>query len=359
MAAAFFLTAWRGLVSSWRWIARIVFPFIRGRLLGPPDDDDDIGGPDVELEKECENSLQEVEVVSSKPAADEEEWGEEYEVRTMDEFYCEYDSTWETEPSQEASSGDSAGHKSTSLKFERFRKAAKDTQVYRHGYPSVTSQHHPKHEDMANLNFYLGKRPSRPDGIYIGEFHSSWHGEYRSLEFTHTYIQWLFPLEVPGVNNRAITLTKAEIEEFLKEPIAKENLLKSYKLMLDFYGIELCNEEMGHVKRARNWRDRFNDLNRHTHNNLRITRILKCMGTLGYRHYQAPLVDFFLKQTLVHKELQSVKASVLDYFIFTVVNRKERRKLIKFAYLNYDQNEEFVWCPKKIQSLWSKSRPSK
>ncbi|XP_054641211.1 opioid growth factor receptor-like protein 1 [Dunckerocampus dactyliophorus] len=212
---------------------------------------------------------------------------------------------------------------------------------------------------MANLNFYLGKRPSLPDGLYIGDFHTAWYGEYDNLEYVHTYIQWLFPLEVPGVNSLASTLTKAEIEEFHKEPTAKENLLKSYKLMLDFYGIELSNEETGHVRRARNWRDRFNALDGHTHNNLRITRILKCMGTLGYHHYQAPLVYFFLNETLVHRELQSVKNSVLNYFVFTVLDRRERRKLIKFAYLNYDHEDEFVWCPQKIQTMWSKSCPSK
>lgn len=91
----------------------------------------------------------------------------------------------------------------------------------------------------------------------------------------------------------------------------------------------------------------------HTHNNLRITRILKCLGTLGYDHYQAPLVRFFLEETLVHGELPNVRESVLNYFVFAVKNKKQRRSLIKFAYLNYGRKDEFVWCPKKIQTLWS------
>lgn len=92
-----------------------------------------------------------------------------------------------------------------------------------------------------------------------------------------------------------------------------------------------------------------------THNNLRITRILKCLGTLGYQLYQAPLVHFFLEETLIHGKLPSVKESVLNYFLFAVLNKKERRKLIKFAYTNYTPKEEFVWCPKKIQQVWSRT----
>lgn len=51
-------------------------------------------------------------------------------------------------------------------------------------------------------------------------------------------------------------------QDFLANPIAKTNLLTSYKLMLDFYGIILYNEETGEVKRASNWADRFKNLNR-------------------------------------------------------------------------------------------------
>ncbi|KAM7402673.1 hypothetical protein PAMP_017891 [Pampus punctatissimus] len=210
-----------------------------------------------------------------------------------------------------------------------------------------------QHGDKPNLNFYLGLRASSPDGVYISDFHNGWYGEYDTLEYVHTYIQWLFPLQEPGMNCDASTLTKAEIEDFLENTTAKKNLLMSYKLMLDFYGIELCNEETGDVRRSLKWRERFNNLNSHTHNNLRITRILKCLGTLGYQHYQAPLVHFFLEETLIHRELPKVKDSVLSYFLFAVLDKRQRRELIKFAYLNYDCSDEFVWCPKKIQMKWS------
>ncbi|XP_068598239.1 opioid growth factor receptor-like protein 1 [Brachionichthys hirsutus] len=215
-------------------------------------------------------------------------------------------------------------------------------QHYRRDYP----------DDMPNLNFYLGLKPSAPDGVYIHEFHD-WAGDYDALEYVHTYIQWLFPLQEPGMNFEARPLTKQEIKCFLDNSTAKVNLLKSYKLMLDFYGIELCDEETGEVKRALNWEERFKNLNNRTHNNLRITRILKSQGTLGYPQYQAPLVRFFLEETLVNGKLPNVKESVLNYFVFAVLDKKQRRRLLKFAYLNYDRTDEFAWCPKKVQKTWS------
>ncbi|XP_073325160.1 opioid growth factor receptor-like [Pagrus major] len=286
----------------------------------------------------------------------EDEDDGKYRVETTDDLYCGYDSTWETEENQRSPprGPNRRSAASRSYKFSRFESAAKDMQNYRHDYPNRPQRWtRPASDDKPNLNFYLGWKPSEPDGVYINTFHDEWTGNYDALEHVHTYIQWLFPLQEPGVNYEASPLTKEEIQGFLNNSSAKENLLKSYVLMLDFYGIKLCDEETGEVKKAHNWRERFNNLDTHTHNNLRITRILKCLGNLGYVHYQAPLVQFFLEETLVNGQLPNVKESVLNYFVFAVLDKKERRNLLKFAYSNYDRQDEFVWCPKKIQRIWS------
>ncbi|XP_037831159.1 opioid growth factor receptor-like isoform X2 [Kryptolebias marmoratus] len=284
----------------------------------------------------------------------------DYRVPPSDELFCDYDSTWEAEESQEEPRPVRRSSASTSYsiqyKFSRFKNAARDMHNYRHDYPSKHNQswEQQSRDDMPNLKFYLGEQRCLPDGVYISEIHNNWRGDYYKLETVHTYIQWLFPLQEPGMNSRASTLTKQEIADFRRSDLAKENLLKSYKLMLDFYGIELEDETTGAVRRSARWEERFENLNRRTHNNLRITRILKCLGTLGYPHYQAPLVQFFLEQTLVHRQLPDVKESVLSYFMFAVLDRSERRKLVEFAYMNYTPKEEFVWCPKKIQRVWSR-----
>lgn len=95
------------------------------------------------------------------------------------------------------------------------------------------------------------------------------------------------------------------------------------------------------------------------HNNLRITRILKSLGELGFRHYQAPLVHFFLEETLVKKTLGSVKRSVLDYFLFAVLDKEKRQELLRFAYHHFEPKDKFVWCPKKIQKQFRKAEKSK
>lgn len=96
----------------------------------------------------------------------------------------------------------------------------------------------------------------------------------------------------------------------------------------------------------------------HSHNNLRITRILKSLGELGLEHYQAPLVRFFLEETLVHEELPSVRQSVLDYFVFTVRCRRQRRALLRYAWEHFRPRCKFVWGPHdKLRRLRLQSPP--
>lgn len=86
-------------------------------------------------------------------------------------------------------------------------------------------------------------------------------------------------------------------------------------------------------------------LHSHSHNNLRITRILKSLGELGLEHYQAPLVRFFLEETLVQHKLPSVRQSALDYFMFAVRCRHQRQELVHFAWEHFKPRREFVWGP--------------
>ncbi|KAJ8360832.1 hypothetical protein SKAU_G00173570 [Synaphobranchus kaupii] len=271
-----------------------------------------------------------------------------------DDLVCEYDSTWE-ETGCDYKEENSQRHR-----WRRNSRAARDMQTYRHGYPvreqekyqsSIWYAHSDldRGEQMVNLRFYRNDIPSSPDKVYITEFHKCWKGDYKRLERVHSYIQWLFPLQEPGMNYSAQVLTKNEVKAFCEDQEAKERLVTSYELMLDFYGIELVNKSTGEVARSENWMEQFDNLNRNTHNNLRITRILKSLGDLGFQHYQAPLVKFFLEETLIHGNLAYVKQSVMDYFLFAVLNKKKRRELIEYAFRHYKPRFEFVWCPKKIQ----------
>ncbi|XP_067904758.1 opioid growth factor receptor-like protein 1 isoform X2 [Heterodontus francisci] len=269
---------------------------------------------------------------------------------------AEYDSTWaesegEAEPVAATSSPNPKEKEGVRLRNAdvpyRWRnwRAAKDLQRYRHDYPDLDN----KVEDNENINFqfYMNQACSQPDEWTVEEMITNWKGKYEQLERNHSYIQWLFPLRERGMNWYAKELTRQEIELFKKSKIVKKRLIKSYKMMLDFYGIKLVNRKTGVVKRAHNWNQRFTNLNLRTHNNLRITRILKCLGEMGFEHYQPPLVKFFLTETLINKQLPNVKESVLDYFLYTIRSKSERRKLILYARQHYQPLSDFVWGPPK------------
>lgn len=198
---------------------------------------------------------------------------------------------------------------------------------------------------MWNLSFYKNEIAFMPHGLHIEDLLESWWDNYEVLEENHSYIQWLFPLREHGMNFRAKPLTCQEIEALKKSEEVMERFIRAYRLMLRFYGIILVNQETGELERAENWAERFLNLNRFSHNNLRITRILKCLGEMGYEHYQVHLVKFFLTETLVNETLPNVKRSALDYFLFTIRSKRKRRELVHYAWQHYKPQGSFVWGP--------------
>ncbi len=125
---------------------------------------------------------------------------------------------------------------------------------------------------------------------------------YEALELTHDYIQWLFPLTAPSrFNTHAPVLSPGNIQHFRDTAQLRTNLLKSFKLLLDFYGFELNGMSVDRSEnfpvRADNW------LTVGNHNMLRISRILTCLSILGLRAYA---ISFLEALTAVYKENPSV-----------------------------------------------------
>ncbi|XP_054135333.1 opioid growth factor receptor-like protein 1 isoform X2 [Melozone crissalis] len=224
--------------------------------------------------------------------------------------------------------------------------AARDLYKYRHQYPNFKDLRY--QNDLCNLRFYKNKIPFKPDGVYIEEVLNKWKGDYEKLEHNHTYIQWLFPLREQGLNFYAKELTTYEIEEFKKTKEAIRRFLLAYKMMLEFFGIKLI-DKTGNVARAANWQERFQHLNESQHNYLRITRILKSLGELGYESFKSPLVKFILHEALVEDTIPNIKQSALEYFVYTIRDRRERRKLLRFAQQHYTPSEHFIWGPPRRQ----------
>ncbi|ELU02449.1 hypothetical protein CAPTEDRAFT_111638, partial [Capitella teleta] len=181
-----------------------------------------------------------------------------------------------------------------------------------------------------NKKFYFNEIPCVPDGEFIDEIHKKWFKNYEKLESHHGYIQWLFPIREQGMNYHASPLQVHEAEAIKNNEEAKKRVLTSYRLMLDFYGIKLANEKTGKVSRASNWIERYYHLNRSFHNYLRITRILKSLGELGYEHLKAPLVMLLLEEAVEHKTLKNIERSCCEYFVYTLRHEEERVDVINW-----------------------------
>lgn len=112
--------------------------------------------------------------------------------------------------------------------------------------------------------------------VYIWDV---WDFSYEELESRHDYIQWLFPLkERSRFNTFAPIIT--DISPY-KTYTIKENMQKSFVLMLSFYGFKICGDEIicseSFPERKENWVTAGN------HNYLRITRILKSLMLFGLK----------------------------------------------------------------------------
>ncbi|CAD0231133.1 MULTISPECIES: opioid growth factor receptor-related protein [Planktothrix] len=129
--------------------------------------------------------------------------------------------------------------------------------------------------------FYLGLSPDA-QGRKIEDI---WQWKHDRLEYTHDYIQWLFPLlEKSNFNRNAPTLNPSIIETFRNTPELKKRLLKSLLLMLNFYGLKLESQPSQEIKiiKGENYQQRkTNWIDWRDHNYLRLTRILTSLRLLG------------------------------------------------------------------------------
>ncbi|KAL1743171.1 opioid growth factor receptor conserved region-domain-containing protein [Schizophyllum fasciatum] len=184
----------------------------------------------------------------------------------------------------------------------------------------------------ANYELYLNKRRCRPDNLLIDELHEKWFGDYDKLEYKHGFIQWLFPIREYGVNYEAQPLQRHELEAMKADSDIVDRLIKSYKLMLDFYGMRLVSEETGLLDRAlppRNHEARYRNLVRHSHNNLRISRILKCLSEFGLERLNAGFLLHVLAEQSEEGELNtSMLQSSMDRWWANCVRSAAERQWI-------------------------------
>ncbi|KAJ3932516.1 MAG: opioid growth factor receptor conserved region-domain-containing protein [Lentinula lateritia] len=159
-----------------------------------------------------------------------------------------------------------------------------------------------------NLQFYSNRLRCRPDNLLVEQIHERWIGDYDKLEYKHGFIQWLFPIREYGMNYESQPLQPHELEALKSDPYAISRIIASYKLMLDFYGMRLVSLETGEVGRSlapRNYMARYKNLVRSSHNNLRISRILKCLSEFGLERLNRGFLLHVLNEQSQSKELYS------------------------------------------------------
>lgn len=206
--------------------------------------------------------------------------------------------------------------------------AQQDMIRYRKGYPDLK-------DDLSkslNLQFYQNKISSKPNGVTIDYIHKNWFGNYELLEKNHTWVQWVFPIRERVVGKHAQPLQLHEAKAIIADKEAYARVLKSYELMLDFLGMKLKDAKSGEIERSSNWKNRYNELNeKWNHNFLRITRMLKCLGELGYEHLKYPFVEFVLKEIFENGQLYNALDAAENYWLETIKDDQKRTKLKSFV----------------------------
>ncbi|PRP72764.1 hypothetical protein PROFUN_07664 [Planoprotostelium fungivorum] len=154
-----------------------------------------------------------------------------------------------------------------------------------------------------NYLFYSNELASSPDGALIDVIHKKWHGNYGLLEAHHG-----------GMNWESSSLTKGEAKQIRESRECAVRVIRSYRLMLDFYGMELVSTETGEIKRGSNWKSRYQNLRVSSHNYLRISRIITSLGELGFARYKKPFVEH-LRTEVQDGELKRCERSFNDFWV--------------------------------------------
>ncbi|KAH7921764.1 hypothetical protein BV22DRAFT_1071722 [Leucogyrophana mollusca] len=197
-----------------------------------------------------------------------------------------------------------------------------DIQEFLANYPDATDETN----NSDNYLFYSNQLPCQPDNLLIDRFHARFGGDYDELEYRHGYIQWLFPIQEDGMNLQAQALQPHEIVSMNGDNKVQSRLITSYKMMLHFYGMSLANQDTGLLSRSPDYNSRYSHLQRSMHNNLRITRILKCLSELGLEYLNAGFLLHVLSEQSENGKLdtRNIKGSMDRWWANCIRDDHER-----------------------------------
>jgi hypothetical protein len=141
------------------------------------------------------------------------------------------------------------------------------------------------------IDFHLGIKPDDADR-YITEIAAF---GFEELEFTHDYIQWLFPLPEPSAYAPDVPVLDDEtLAEFRKNEKLTQSIEYCAMTMMRFYYVN------------NHW------INKDNHNYLRISRIIRCLALIGLEEFAK---EFYsgAKKLVEHNEGE-VSDKTLEYW---------------------------------------------
>lgn len=173
----------------------------------------------------------------------------------------------------------------------------------------------------------------------------AWNANDDVLESEHQYIQWLFPnRESSQFNPYAKPLQFEELQLMRQDQEIQSWMIQFYRMMLHFYGFSLIDEQSGQLDLdADRYEQRFEHLSTSRHNWYRITRILKCLGDMGYERFKNKWLWLIMMQMIQHDRLTALAKPMIDYWLPTLRNRAYRQRYTRIMLHHLG---EYEWNPK-------------
>lgn len=159
-----------------------------------------------------------------------------------------------------------------------------------------------KEEDI--FKFLSGEEPDR----YGRNIREIWEYDEKLLERSHDYIQRLFPTTEESIFEKAPVIDLKKDKRKIENEIIKENMKKSFEVMLNFYGFEYKDTIQPKSDAKFKW------ITKNNHNYLRITRILTSLRIFGLEKEAKDFYDALLN---LSKEKNIDKKS-LEYWKKTI-----------------------------------------
>lgn len=102
-------------------------------------------------------------------------------------------------------------------------------------------------------------------------------------------------------------------------------MVSHYEILVNYQ----LNSNLGTIAKRITWKKRYRNLKTSTHNFLRITRILTCLGEFGFEEWKIKLIDHFIKEVLNKKispyySIKNCRRSLEEYWIETIKDEKLR-----------------------------------